>query len=219
MNVRDLASFLYEQPLLALTIAAILMAILAGVLAIDRPRLGHALRNTAYLGLAAALLLTVAQLAGHNTRSEAAFLLDRARPATIEGGETVIPMRTDGHFWVEAQLNGVPVEFLIDTGATYTGVSRSVASRAGLQPDKDDEGMILDTANGPIVARRATADLLRFGGIEANGLTIAIAPDSEEETNVIGMNLLSQLASWRVEGNKLILVPKNPPASGQPSSN
>ncbi|MCT2399400.1 retropepsin-like aspartic protease family protein [Novosphingobium mangrovi (ex Huang et al. 2023)] len=207
MNLGELGSFLFEQPLLALTIAAILLAIAAGMVSATRPQLGHGLRNTAYLGLAAALLLTVAQIAGHNTRSEAALWLDRTRPASVEGDETVISKRVDGHFWVVGELNGVSVEFLVDTGATYTGVSQKVAARAGLVPDQDDEGMVLDTANGPIVARKATANSLHFGGIEANGLTIAIAPDTESDLNVIGMNLLSRLASWRVEGDKLILQP------------
>ncbi|MEE4450298.1 retropepsin-like aspartic protease family protein [Novosphingobium resinovorum] len=208
MNLGQLGSFLFDQPLLALTIAAILLAVGAGMLGASRPRLGQALRNIGYLGMVAALLLTVAELAGHNSRSEAALWLDRTRPAETVGRETVVAMRADGHFWVEAQLNGQPVEFLIDTGATYTGVSRRVAERVGVQPDADDRGMILETANGSIVARRGTADSLKFGGIEAHALTIAIGPDNEVDTNVIGMNLLSQLAAWRVEGNRLILTPK-----------
>lgn len=210
MNLGELGGFLYSQPLLALTIAAILLAVLAGMIPANRLQLRHGLRNTAYLGLGGAALLTVAQAALHNTRSEAALWLDGTSPASVEGNETVISQRADGHFWVEAQLNGTPVEFLIDTGATYTGVSAATAARAGLVPDQGDEGMVLDTANGPIVARKATAGSVRFGGIDAQGLTVAIAPGTESEVNVIGMNLLSQLQSWRVEGGKLILVPKLP---------
>ncbi|MCJ2177965.1 retropepsin-like aspartic protease family protein [Novosphingobium album (ex Hu et al. 2023)] len=207
MNLGELGSFLYDQPLLALTIAAILLAVLAGMVSANRPQLGHGLRNTAYLGLGGAALLTVTQVALHNTHSEAALWLDGTRPASVEGNETVISQRADGHFWVEAQLNGTPVEFLVDTGATYTGVSAATAERAGLMPEEGTEGMVLDTANGPIVARKATAGSLRFGGIDAKGLTVAIAPDTESDINVIGMNLLSQLASWRVEDNRLILLP------------
>lgn len=210
MNLGELIAFLLAQPLLTLTIAAILLAVAAGMLSATNPRLGLVMRNCAYFGLVAALLLTVAQLAGHNNRSEAALWLDRTRPAEIVGRETVVTMRADGHFWVEAQLNGDPVDFLIDTGATYTGISQRVARQAGIVPDQNDMGMILDTANGSIVARRATAGSLQFGGIEANALTVAIGPDNEVETNVIGMNLLSQLASWRVEGDRLILVPRAP---------
>ncbi|KMS59557.1 peptidase [Novosphingobium barchaimii LL02] len=208
MNLGELGGFLFDQPLLTLTIAAILLAVTAGMVSAARPRVGQVMRNAAYLGLVAALLLTVAQLAGHNGRSEAALWLDRTRPAEIVGKETVIAMRADGHFWVEARLNGEPVDFLIDTGATYTGVSNRVARRVGLRPNEKDEGVLMDTANGTIVAQMASANSLRFGGIEANTLPVAIGPDGEVDTNVIGMNLLSQLASWRVEGSRLILVPK-----------
>lgn len=214
MNLGELSEFLYQKPLLALTIIAILVSILAGMLTMRYPRLSHGLRNTAYLGLTAALLLTVASLAGNAHRSDAALWLDQVRPAAVEGAQTVLPLRTDGHFWVEAQLNGQPVNFLIDTGATYTGISQSVAQRAGILPDQSDQGVMLDTANGTIVARMATAGSLRFGSIEATSLPVAIGPDNEVETNVIGMNLLSQLGSWRVENNQLILVPKATPAGG-----
>ncbi|MFC0203055.1 retropepsin-like aspartic protease family protein [Novosphingobium soli] len=208
MSLGELGVLLSEQPLLALTIVAILLGAASPMLAMSRPRLGAGMRNAAYLGLTAALLLTVAQLAGHNGRSEAALWLDRTRPAEIVGSETVITMRADGHFWVEAQLNGEAVEFLVDTGATYTGISQHTAQRAGIAPDPGDAGVILDTANGPIVARMATAGTLRLGGIEAHELPIAIGPDNEVETNVIGMNLLSRLGAWRVEGNRMILTPK-----------
>ncbi|WP_334182388.1 retropepsin-like aspartic protease family protein [Novosphingobium sp.] len=211
MNLGELGSLLYEKPLLALTILAILVAVAAGMLAQRRPRLGQTLRNLSNLGLVAALLLTVTQIALHNTRSEAALWLDETRPPSVEGGETVIPLRADGHYWVQARLNGESVDFLVDTGATYTGVSKSVAARAGLQPDPDDQGVMLDTANGTIVARMSTASTLEFGSIQAHGLPMAIGPDGEVETNVIGMNLLSQLASWRVENNRLILVPRAAP--------
>lgn len=207
MNASDLGALLFAKPLMALTIASILVAVLAGMLT-NHPRLGHALRNAAYLGLVAALLLTVAQLAAHNGRSDAAILLDRTAPASARGGETVIPMARDGHFWLEAQLNGHPVVFLIDTGATYTSVSGRVASSAGLVPDEDDKGVILNSANGSIVARMATAGSLTFGNIRATGLPMAILPNTDVDTNVIGMNLLSQMASWRVEGKYLILKPR-----------
>ncbi|MFD2579268.1 TIGR02281 family clan AA aspartic protease [Novosphingobium colocasiae] len=85
-------------------------------------------------------------------------------------------MRVDGHFWVLATINGEQVDFLIDTGATYTGVSSAVARKAGLVPDDDNRGVVLETANGPIAARMATAASIKLGGIDARGLEVAIAP-------------------------------------------
>jgi aspartyl protease family protein len=52
-------------------------------------------------------------------------------------------------------------------------------------------------------------DELRFGSVVARQLDVVVAPGLEDQ-NVIGMNLLSRLASWRVEGRTLILVPHHP---------
>ena len=56
-----------------------------------------------------------------------------------EGRETRIPMAIDGHFWVEARLNGQKVRFLVDSGATMTTVDRQTALKAGVQvsPERD----------------------------------------------------------------------------------
>src|SRR5215203_904739 len=49
-----------------------------------------------------------------------------------QGEEIRIPMALDGHFWVEARLNGQKVKFLIDSGATMTTIGRGTAERAGV---------------------------------------------------------------------------------------
>nr|WP_246543756.1 TIGR02281 family clan AA aspartic protease [Novosphingobium profundi] len=200
-----------QQPLLALTIGAIVLAVAAQMVARRHPGLGVGMRNAAYLGMLVAGLLTVVGFASHNRTSDAALWLDHTQAALIEGGETVVAMRADGHFWVKAALNGEPVEFLIDTGATYTTVPQTIAERAGLTLAENGEGRLLDTANGTVVARMASARSLDFGNIETRGLALAVLPDAQNDTAVIGMNLLSQLASWRVEDQRLILAPR--PAS------
>src|SRR6476646_11241759 len=50
-----------------------------------------------------------------------------------QGQETRIPMAIDGHFWVDAQLNGHAVKFLVDSGATTTTVDRDTAQLAGIE--------------------------------------------------------------------------------------
>jgi aspartyl protease family protein len=59
-----------------------------------------------------------------------------------------------------------------------------------------------------------TIDDLRFGNVAAHGLDAIIAPGLGP-TNVIGMNLLSRLSSWRVEGRTMILVPHHPQPGAQ----
>ena len=67
----------------------------------------------------------------------------------------------------------------------------------------------MTTANGTITVPSTTVDELRFGNVAAFGLDAVIAPNIGE-TNVVGMNLLSRLAQWRVEQGTLVLVPNNP---------
>ena len=64
--------------------------------------------------------------------------------------------------------------------------------------------------NGTMEAQISNAETLSFGNIEAQGIDVVIAPNMGS-TNVVGMNVLSRLKSWRVEDNTLILVP----AAGQ----
>ena len=126
--------------------------------------------------------------------------------ALVEGGETRVPLSPDGHYWLEAQLNGVPANFLVDTGATVTAVSQEVADRAGLTARTGGIPVRITTANGSINAQISTADTLSFGNVEASGIDVVIAPNLCQ-TNVLGMNVLSRLAGWRVEEQTLILVP------------
>ncbi|MFN5820196.1 MAG: TIGR02281 family clan AA aspartic protease, partial [Novosphingobium sp.] len=174
----------------------------------ERPALADALRKTGYLGMLAAGLLLVGQLAYTAERSDAMLEL-RHRPAVaVSGSETIVPMASDGHFWVTAEVNGRELDFLIDTGATFTGIGRDAAEELGIKPDPQQAPLELETANGVITATLGKVDALRFGNIEVRGLPVAVPQDTADDTQVIGMNLLSQLASWRVEGDRLILVPK-----------
>jgi aspartyl protease family protein len=127
----------------------------------------------------------------------------------VAGGETRVPLAPDGHFWVRARVNGVPASFLIDTGASVTTLNTRTAEAAGLEPRAGGIPIMMQTANGTSAAQLATIDSLRFGNIAAHGLDAAVAPNIGP-TNVIGMNLLARLASWRVENNTMFLVPHHP---------
>ena len=209
MDFAGLLQFLAEQPLLALAMGAIFVTVLGGMVRKSVSLPGKILQGAGNLGLVAALLLTIAQVARLTTGTDLALPQLGMPTQTVAGGETRIPMKNDGHFWLEANVNGEPHMFLIDTGATLTAISPATALSAKV-PQKSLRQMVnMRTANGSIRAELATIGELRFGNVVARDLDTVIAPGLGE-TNVIGMNLLSRLASWRVEGRTLILVPKNP---------
>lgn len=203
-----MSELVFNEPLLVIAILAVLAAATGWMIERDRPGLARGLRQTGYLGMLAAGLLLVGQLAYTAERSDAALELDRRPALSVSGGETIVPMASDGHFWVTAEVNGRELDFLIDTGATFTGIGRDAAAELGIQPDTSQAPLELETANGVITATMGKIEALRFGNIEVRGLPVAVPQDTADDTQVIGMNLLSQLASWRVEGEKLVLVPK-----------
>jgi len=120
-----------------------------------------------------------------------------------EGQETRIPMAIDGHFWVNAKLNGRDVKFLVDSGATTTTVDRATAQAAGvaISPRRDQ---YVRTGNGIVQVASGRADELAVGGVVRRNVSIEIADN--DDLNVLGMNYLSSLTRWGVEGRWLVLV-------------
>lgn len=121
----------------------------------------------------------------------------------VEGSTIRIPIAEDGHYWATAVVNGVEARFLIDSGATITTISQSLADKAGVRAEPG--GAIVDTANGTIVTGRGRAENFKLGTIARETLKVHIS--DSDETNIIGMNFLSSLTSWRVEGHDLVLQP------------
>jgi aspartyl protease family protein len=206
-----LIQFLLQQPLLALAIVSILVATIGGMLRRPLPIFGGFVRGLGNLGLVAALLLTIAQVTRFTTANDFSLPQLGMPDQSVEGGETRVPMDRDGHFWITAKINGARGRFLVDTGATLTAISPQTADAAGLQPRALPQAIMMRTANGTVQAQLTTISELRFGSVVARDLDAVVAPGLGD-ANVIGMNLLSRLASWRVEGRTLILVPHHPQA-------
>ena len=141
--------------------------------------------------------------------------LDPPDDQQVSGKELRIPLSHDGHFWVRARINGVERKLLVDSGATITALSVGTAEAAGLVPERAPFPIILKTANGPVAARTSRVATLRIGNVVARDLPVVVSP-AFGDTEVIGMNFLSKLKSWRVEGNVLILEPHHPHAANQP---
>lgn len=121
----------------------------------------------------------------------------------IEGKETRIPMAIDGHFWVDAQLNGHDVKFLVDSGATTTTVDQQTARLAGVAVSSRRDQYVR-TGNGVIRVASGRAAELRIGGITRRDVALEVADN--DDLNVLGMNYLSTLRRWGVEGRWLVLA-------------
>ena len=191
-----------------LALYALVGALLLG-LVIRLPVIGRVVRLIFSLALAAFaffLLLQQAPYEPHLARLAARLGLDRQE---VTGGEVRIRMAGDGHFWADASVNGVSRRMLIDSGATVTALSVETAAAAGVAPTAGPVPVVLRTANGLAEGRTGTVGELRLGNVVARDLKVVVSP-AFGDLDVVGMNLLSKLASWRVEGRTLILVPHHP---------
>jgi aspartyl protease family protein len=181
------------------------MVLVGSALAVRRIPLGSAVKM-----FAGWVLIFAAAFIVFTFKDEFAALGDRLLLAARGGevveaapGETRVRLAPDGHFWVEAELNGEKVRFLVDSGATTTSISRATAERVGLEPSTGFPAMV-KTANGTVTVQRGRARSLRVGNIERANVAVHIS-EAFGDMNVIGMNFLSSLKSWGVEGRTLIL--------------
>ena len=141
-------------------------------------------------------------------RDDFGYLAQRLKAEAIgtpvsQGRETRIPMAIDGHFWVNATLNGHDVKFLVDSGATMTTIDRQTAEDAGVQVSQRRDQFVR-TGNGIIRVSSGRADELSVGDITRRDVGLQVADN--DDLNVLGMNYLSTLSRWGVEGRWLILV-------------
>ncbi|HEX9948381.1 MAG TPA: TIGR02281 family clan AA aspartic protease [Allosphingosinicella sp.] len=121
------------------------------------------------------------------------------------GKELRIRKSMDGHFWVNGELNGRKIRFLVDSGATVTSISSDTAALADIETGSGFPAVV-QTANGTIQVKRARAERLKVGTIERRDLAVHVS-EAFGPMNVLGMNFLSSLSSWGVEGQWLVLKP------------
>jgi aspartyl protease family protein len=127
-----------------------------------------------------------------------------ATGASIDDGATVrVPVAEDGHFYVDAKVNGHDVRFMVDSGASVTTISRTAAVEAEMEIGS--RRAVVNTANGPTSVSQSYADRLEVGSIERTDFPVDVS--EQEDMNLLGMNFLRSLQGWRVEGNYLVLQP------------
>lgn len=188
--------------------AALILVILFKI-----PYVGRVIRGLfsfALLAFGIYLVLQQAPFDPNLSRITASLGLDSQQ---VVGKEVRIPMARDGHFWADVELNGTKRRMLVDSGATVTALSETTAAAAGVEADATLVPLLMNTANGTIRADAGTLDRLEIGGIEARKLKVVISPGLGD-TDVLGMNFLSQLQSWRVENRTLILTPERAKPAG-----
>ena len=135
-----------QSGLLIIAVAAMLIGWLGAALARRDLLIGRIVSTGSTLVLCGVLVLIVLQLARLDPRFDMAMSEVGLPEQSVVGGETRVELSPDGHYWLNAEVNGVPARFLVDTGATLTAISEPTARAAGLEERRDRLPVMMTTA-------------------------------------------------------------------------
>lgn len=117
------------------------------------------------------------------------------------GGELVLKRSRDGHYVFPGTINGRPVTFLLDTGATLVSVPAHLAGELGLRAGAHQQSI---TANGTVATRATRLDALAFGPFDLRGVPASLNPGMADDQVLLGMSVLKHL-EFTQRGDTLIL--------------
>lgn len=120
---------------------------------------------------------------------------------TTAAGAVVLDRNRGGHYVASGEINGAPVVFLLDTGATDVALSSGLARRLGLRPGPE---VTLITANGQVRSFRTRLDSVRLGGIVLHDVAAVFSDGIEDDTVLLGMSFLKRL-DFSQQNGRLIL--------------
>ena len=123
------------------------------------------------------------------------------RVSADQANEALLSPDRSGNYSMPGAINGVPVTFMVDTGASTVAISAAMADRMGLEGCM---GVASQTANGRAVGCMALAREVRFGPFTAHDVRVAVLPNMPPDTALLGMNVLSRLQIIQ-QGGRLVL--------------
>ncbi|MBB4478011.1 TIGR02281 family clan AA aspartic protease [Rhizobium etli] len=125
---------------------------------------------------------------------------------TSEGGKEIILHKLlSGHFEADVNVNGRPVEMLVDTGSSMVALSHEDAERIGIDLTGLTYSMTVMTANGRSRAAPVTLDQVAIGPIVRNNVAASVAEDGRLDQSLLGMSFLETLGSLQMQTDELRL--------------
>ena len=112
-----------------------------------------------------------------------------------------------GHYWVAGSVNGHPVQFLVDTGATSVAINEAQARRLGIDYRVDGRQVVVGTASGTAKAWRVNLNSVKVGAIDVLGVEAVVVEGGAPADALLGMSFLNRV-SWREEQGVLKLESK-----------
>lgn len=173
---------------------------------------------TGHLTIEHVLVSGVAESKNDNSRLE----LEARAPSTSHKNASVgaenddpLPGRAvrvkagrNGHFYLDARINGINTPFVVDTGASVVALSFESARKAGIKPKKSDFIHPVSTANGVAHAAATNISSVRYQNINVRDVRAVVLPKGAlGGANLLGNSFLSKLSEFKVRNGTLVMVP------------
>lgn len=188
---------------------SILAAVFSASLVFGQPRVGEVFRAVIFWGGLAAILVT-----GYTFRSDLIAGGYRVLGALAPGlavnqddGTILVVRDTTGHFHIDSTVNGKPVKFLLDTGASAVVLTYDDARSAGYRERDLSFTTPVSTANGRSLVAPVKIDRINVGDASFRKVRAFVAQPGALETSLFGMTALDRLKSWHIAGDRLTLNP------------
>ncbi len=187
-------------------LVALLALVASGILARRRVGLHRSIKH-----LLAWAAIGLVLIAGYGYRAEFAAFGERLlggllphRGTTL--GDAAVSFRagTDGHFRIEALVDGIALRFLVDTGASDVVLSRADARRLGFDPDALPYTRFYATANGVVRGAPVRLGEVVVGPIRLSNVSASVN-EAPMASSLLGMSFLARLTGYEVRGDTLTL--------------
>ena len=118
---------------------------------------------------------------------------------------TELKSGSNGHYVVQAEINGSNVTVMVDTGATAVALSHEDAAALGLNPDELTYNVPVSTANGQAMAARISLDKVNIDQVKVYDVEALVMPQGALSGSLLGMSYLGRLQSFKVQDGVLVL--------------
>ncbi|MCB1335545.1 MAG: TIGR02281 family clan AA aspartic protease [Roseivivax sp.] len=165
----------------------------------NRNRLGTVMQHAAVW-----VLIFIGAVAAVGLWSDLKTTVAPTQAVDAQSGVVTLPRAPDGHFYVTSDVNGTPVRFVVDTGATDLVLTSQDARRAGI---KTEELVYLgqaDTANGVVRTAPVRLDSIAIGALIDRDVQ-ALVNQSEMKTSLMGMRYLQRFNRVEIRNGQMVL--------------
>lgn len=187
--------------------AVLLLALMAGGLATRyRGRGSEMLRHL--LSWSVIIVAIITSYGYRDVLLNSPFISSLVPQRAIVSGDGTVAFRaaSDGHFYVEATINGTLVQFMVDTGASDITLSAKDAERIGFRLDALTFSRTYHTANGVISGAPVSLESFTVGPILLQNIQASVNK-ADMNTSLLGMEFFQQLRGFSVQGDVLTLQP------------